>query len=64
MLLFCVINFGIAYAITIPLSIQNKILFESISANYVITYEVIIWFILSLTEAFIYEKIKSKKELV
>ena len=64
LLLFCVINFGIAYAITIPLNIQNTILVETISTNYVITYEVILWFIFNLTEAFIYERIKSKRELI
>ena len=52
-----VIDVGIAYAITIPLGIQNKIIFQSYTAmNYTITYEVIIWFALALVEAFILDK--------
>ncbi len=52
-----VIDIGIAYAITIPLGIQNEILFQSYTAmNYTITYEVIIWFALALVEAFILDK--------
>lgn len=51
-----ILNIGIAYMITIPLGIQNQILFQSFTAtNYCITYEVIIWFVLSLIGASIIE---------
>lgn len=64
-ILFCILNIGIAYLITIPLHINNVVLFQSITAtNYTITYEVIIWFVLSLTEAYIYEKKIKKDETV
>lgn len=51
-----ILNICIAYMITIPLGIQNQILFQSFTAtNYCITYEVIIWFVLSLIGASIIE---------
>ncbi len=53
------LNIGIAYMITIPLGIQNQILFQSYTAtNYCITYEIIIWFALSFIGAFIIEKVE------
>ena len=47
-LVFSLINIAIAYLITTALGIQNVILYQSLTATqYVITYEIIIWFILS-----------------
>lgn len=61
MVIFIIINICIAYGITIPFGVQNTILYQSISAmGYIISYEVIIWFILSFTEAYIYDKIAQK----
>lgn len=52
-----IINLVIAYAITTPLGIKDVILFQSMTAmNWTITYEILIWFGLSLTEAVVYEK--------
>lgn len=49
MLVFSIINFAIAYFITTALGIQNVILYQSLTATqYIITYEIIIWFVLSL----------------
>lgn len=58
-----IINLLIAYAITIPLGLKDVVLFNSMTAmNWTITYEIIIWFSLSLIEAIIYEKgIKKSK---
>lgn len=57
MITFCIINILIAYLITTPLGIKDTVLYQSLTAtNYTITYEVIIWFVLSLIEAVIYEK--------
>ena len=62
-ILFAILNFIIAYLITIPLNINDVILYKSLTAtNYIITYEVIIWFVLSLSEAYIYEKCIKKDE--
>ena len=59
-----ILNIIIAYLITTPLNIKNTILFQSHSAtNYIITYEVIIWFILSLIEAYIYDHKKRGKDI-
>jgi len=56
-ILFSIINIIIAYLITTSLGIKEVILFQSYTAtNNIITYEVIIWFILGLIEAVIYEK--------
>lgn len=61
-IVFLILNICIAYAITIPLGIQNVILYKSLTAmSYDISYEVIIWFILSFIEAFVYEKLIQKK---
>ncbi len=55
--LFAILNLVIAYLITTPLNIKDVVLYQSLTAtNYIITYEVIIWFILGLSEAYIYEK--------
>ena len=55
MLVFSIINFAIAYFITTALGIQNVILYQSLTATqYIITYEIIIWFVLSLIGATIY----------
>lgn len=63
-ILFAILNFIIAYLITIPLNINDVILYKSLTAtNYIITYEVIIWFVLSLIEAYIYEKCIKKDEV-
>lgn len=62
---FSIFNIIIAYDITIALGIQNIILYKSLTAmSYDISYEVIIWFILSFIEAFVYEKIIQKKSEV
>lgn len=48
-IILMILNIGIAYMITIPLGIQNQVLVQSFTATaYCITYEVIIWFVLSL----------------
>ena len=47
-IILMILNIGIAYMITIPLGIQNQVLVQSFSTTYYITYEVIIWFVLSL----------------
>ena len=62
-ILFAILNIIISYLITTPLNIRDVVLFQSYTAiNYTITYEIIIWFILSLLEAFTYEKIIKKDE--
>ena len=54
-LVFSLINIAIAYLITTALGIQNVILYQSLTATqYVITYEIIIWFVLSLIGATFY----------
>ena len=54
-IIFSIINISIAYMITSYFGIQNIILYQSLSAmQYTITYEVIIFFVLSLVEATIY----------
>lgn len=64
-IVFSIFNIIIAYDITIALGIQNIILYKSLTAmSYDISYEVIIWFILSFIEAFVYEKIIQKKSEV
>ncbi|MBP5426688.1 MAG: hypothetical protein J6Y29_02150 [Clostridiales bacterium] len=60
---FAILNIIIAYFITALLNIQDIILYQSLTATrYNITYEIIIWFLLSLTGAIIYEKIIKKDE--
>ena len=62
MVIMLFVNFGIAYGITNLLGIKDVVLFQSMTAiNNTITYEVIIWFILSLIEACIYEFIILKR---
>ena len=62
-IIFCIINILIAYLITTSLGVKDTILYQSLTAtNYTITYEVIIWFVLSLIEALIYEKSIKKDE--
>lgn len=59
---FMIANLFIAYSITTSLNIKDIILFQSYTAsNYVITYEVLIWFTLDIIEACIYEKLVQKK---
>ena len=54
-----ILNIFIAYGITTLLNIKNVVLFQSIIAmNYTLTYEVIIWFVLTLLEYTIYKYIK------
>ncbi len=54
-ILFNIINISIAYVITSYFGIQNIILYQSFTAmQYTITYEVIIFFALSIVEAYIY----------
>ena len=54
-IIFSIINISIAYMITSYFGIQNIILYQSCTAmQYTITYEVIIFFVLSLVEATIY----------
>ena len=55
-ILVAIINMILAYVITSVLGISNIILYKSLTAsNTIITYEVIIWFVLCLIEALIYE---------
>ena len=62
--LFGILNFIIAYLITTPLNINDIILYQSLTAtNYIITYEVLIWFVLGLIEAYLYEKCIKKDEV-
>lgn len=59
---FSILNILVAYSITTPLGIKDIVLFQSLTAtNYIITYEILIWFGMSFIEAFIYEKIAQKK---
>lgn len=54
-------NFFIAYGITTLFNIKNVVLFQSMTAmNYTLTYEVIIWFILTLLEYSVYKYIMLK----
>ena len=54
-IIFSIINISTAYMITSYFGIQNIILYQSLTAmQYTITYEVIIFFVLSLVEASIY----------
>ena len=54
-IIFSIINISIAYMITSYFGIQNIIIYQSLTAmQYTITYEVIIFFVLSLVEATIY----------
>ncbi len=62
-ILFAILNITLAYLITTPLNIKDVVLFQSYTAtNYIITYEILIWFILGLGEAYMYEKITQKKD--
>ena len=55
-IILLLVNIGVAYLITTLLNIKNIILFESVTAtNHTITYEVIIWFILTFIEVIIFE---------
>lgn len=55
-IIFAIINMILAYTITSVLNTKDVILYQSLTAsNTIITYEVIIWFTLSLIEAYIYE---------
>lgn len=50
-----VLNICITYAITVSLNIQNIILYKSLTAiQFAVTYEVIIFILLSSIEAIIY----------
>lgn len=54
-------NFFMAYGITTLFNIKNVVLFQSMTAmNYTLTYEVIIWFILTLLEYSVYKYIMLK----
>lgn len=54
-IIFSIINTAIAYVVTFYFGIQNIILYQSLTAmQYTITYEVIIFFVLSIVEATIY----------
>ena len=54
-IIFSIINISIAYMITSYFGIQNIILYQSFTAmQYTITYEVIIFFVLSIVEVTIY----------
>lgn len=54
-IIFSIINISIAYMITSYFGIQNIILYQSLTAmQYTITYEIIIFFVLSLVEATVY----------
>ena len=50
----------IAYSITSLLGIKNIVLLQSMTAlNYTITYEIIIWYVLILTEYADYKIVKN-----
>lgn len=52
---FAIINIAIAYTCTTALGIKDVVLFQSYTAmQYTITYEIIIFFALSLFESLIY----------
>ena len=54
-IIFSIINISLAYMITSYFGIQNIILYQSLTAmQYTITYEIIIFFVLSLVEATVY----------
>lgn len=54
-IIFSTINISIAYMITSYFGIQDIILYQTLTAmQYTITYEVIIFFVLSIVEATIY----------
>ena len=54
-IIISVINIAVAYLITSIFGISNVILYKSLTATqYVITYEVIIFFVLSLLESYFY----------
>lgn len=54
-IIFSIINISIAYMITSYFGIQNIIIYQSLTAmQYTITYEVIIFFVLTIVEATIY----------
>lgn len=54
-IIFSIINISIAYMITSYFGIQNIILYQCLTAmQYTITYEVIIFFVLSIVETTIY----------
>lgn len=54
-IIFSIINLCIAYMITGLLGIQNIVLYESFTATqYIITYEILIWFALSFIDASFY----------
>lgn len=57
------INLLFAYLITYVYGITNVVLYESYSATgYIITYEVLIWYTLSIIEAGIFEIYRKKKQ--
>ena len=54
-IIISVINIAVSYIITSILGISNVVLYKSLTANqYIITYEVIIFFVLSLLESCFY----------
>lgn len=62
--LLLVVNMIIAFTITNFFGISNITLYKSLTAmNWVITYEVIIWFILMFVETGIYEIAQKKSEV-
>lgn len=57
--LVAIVDFIIAYALTTFFGISNIVLYQSLTAtNYIITYEVIIWFLLMLFEVPILNKLE------
>jgi len=55
-----IINLLIAYLITTLLGINDIILFQSMfsASNYIITYEILIWYFLNFIWAYYFEKRK------
>lgn len=57
------INILFAYLITYAYGVTNVVLYESYSATgYMITYEVLIWYTLSIIESVIFEIYRKKKQ--
>ncbi len=63
-IIFAIINIILSFIITNLLGISNPIVFRLFSVMYGdITWEVIIFFIFSIVEAFIYECFKKKLDI-
>lgn len=58
LIIVLLLNVFISYGITTIFNIKNAVLFQPLtSMNYTLTYEVIIWFILTIFEYIVYKYI-------